>query len=254
MNFHLKKYRLSNLLIPITASIVVVFIVNRAQAESLKIGEIYSSLDRKQVIEVISENELEMKKKEDIYLVNYNFKNGKLRIVYTESGTKKVAYYEIVTEGLRDRNGVILFSKTARLKAKASKLKALESTVYYDKKMGLEWLAGPDKPTSWYDAKKWVLSLHDFAGGGWRMPTIEELKTLWQKGDKCNIKPFLITTGCWVWSGETMGSSLAWGYDYFFQPAAGIISGGSSGESGPASLNRDDSTEYTRGFAVRLRK
>jgi len=93
MIFHLKKSRISKLLLPITTSIVLVFIVNQAQAESLKIGEIYSSLDRKQVIEVISENELEIKKKDDIYLVNYNFKNGKLRIVYIESGTKKVAYY-----------------------------------------------------------------------------------------------------------------------------------------------------------------
>ena len=254
MNFHLKNSRISKLLLLITTSIVLVFIVNQAQAESLKIGEIYSSLDKKQVIEVISENELEIKKKEDIYLVNYNFKNGKLRIVYTESGTKKVAYYEIITEGLRDRNGVILFSKTARLKAKATQLKSLESTVYYDKKMGLEWLAGPDKSTNWYDAKKWVLALHDFAGGGWRMPTMEELKTLWQKGEKCNMKPFLITTGCWVWSGETKGSSLAWGYDYHFAPGASIFAGGSGLSTGPTTLKRDVSTDSTRGFAVRFRK
>jgi hypothetical protein len=257
MNFQLKKSRISHLLIPITASIVLVFIVNKTHAESLKIGEIYSSLDRKQVIEVVSENELEMKKKEDIYLVNYNFKDGKLRIIYTEHGTKKVAYYEIVTEGLRDRNGVILFSKTARLKAKAKELKALESTIYYDKKMGLEWLAGPDKATNWYAAQKWVLSLYDFAGGGWRMPTLEELKTLRQKGEKCNIKPFLITTGCWVWSGETKGSSLAWGYDYHYTHGTTVLSGGTgdfTGGSGPVTLNRDESTDDTRGFAVHFRK
>lgn len=254
MNFHLNKSRISKLLLPITTLIIFVFIVNQAQAKPLKIGEIYSSLDRKHVIEVISENEMEIKKKEDIYLVNYNFKNGKVRIVYTESGTKKVAYYEIITEGLRDRNGVILFSKTAKLKAKATKLKALESAVYYDKRMGLEWLAGPDKPTNWFDAKKWVLSLYDFAGGGWRMPTLEELKTLWQKGEKCNIKPNLITTGCWVWSGETKGSSLAWGYDYHYTHGSTYLSGGSGMSSGPATLNRDESTDYTRSVAVRIRK
>jgi hypothetical protein len=126
--------------------------------------------------------------------------------------------------------------------------------VYYDKKMGLEWLAGPDKPTNWYAAKKWVLSLHDFAGGGWRMPTLEELRTLYQKGEKCHIKPFLITTGCWVWSGETKGSSLAWGYDYHYEPGSSIFSGGSGSSTGTATLNRDDSTDDTRGFAVRLRK
>jgi len=258
MNFHLNKSRISKLLLPITTLIIFVFIVNQAQAKPLKIGEIYSSLDRKQVIEVVSENELEIQKKEDIYLVNYNFKNGKLRIVYTEHGTKKVEYYEIITEGLRDRKGVILFSKTARQKAKATKLKTLESTIYYDKEMGLEWLAGPDKPTNWHAAKKWVLSLYDFAGGGWRMPTIEELKTLYyqsgESGKGCHIKPNLITTGCWVWSGETKGSSLAWGYDYHYTHGSTYLSGGSGMSSGPATLNRDESTDYTRSVAVRIRK
>ena len=76
-----------------------------------------------------------------------------------------------------------------------------ESSVYYDKETNLEWLAGPDKPTNWYDAKKWVDSLTTVSGGGWRMPTIIELRTLYQKREKCNIVPFLKTSGCWVWSG-----------------------------------------------------
>ena len=74
--------------------------------------------------------------------------------------------------------------------------KALESEIYYDKNTGLEWLAGPDKPTNWYDAKKWVESLTAVAGGGWRMPTMEELRTLYQKREKCNIQPVFKTTGC----------------------------------------------------------
>lgn len=69
--------------------------------------------------------------------------------------------------------------------------KALESEIYYDKNTGLEWLAGPDKPTNWNEAKKWVRSLADISDGGWRMPTIEMLKTLYNKAGKCNIKPFL---------------------------------------------------------------
>ena len=132
--------------------------------------------------------------------------------------------------------------------------KALESAIYYDNNTGLEWLAGPDKATNWYDAKKWVESLTAVAGGGWRMPTMKELRTLWQKREKCHIRPFLKTTGCWVWSGETKGSSLAWGYDYHFEPGGSILSGSSSSDSGPVTLNRDSSTEYTRGFAVRSRK
>jgi len=132
--------------------------------------------------------------------------------------------------------------------------KTLESAVYYDKKTNLEWLAGPDKPTNWYDAKKWVDSLTTFSGGGWRMPTIKELRTLYQRREKCNIVPFLKTSGCWVWSGETKGSSLAWGYDYHYEPGSSILSGGSGSGTGKATLKRDNSTDSTRGFAMRSRK
>ena len=90
--------------------------------------------------------------------------------------------------------------------------KALESAIYYDNNTGLEWLAGPDKATNWYDAKKWVESLN-VAGGGWRMPTRKELKTLYKEGaGERNMTPLLKTTGWWVWSGETKDSSSAWAF------------------------------------------
>ncbi|MBW2449742.1 MAG: DUF1566 domain-containing protein [Deltaproteobacteria bacterium] len=132
--------------------------------------------------------------------------------------------------------------------------KALESAIYNDNDTGLEWLVGPDKPTSWNDAKKWVESLTAVAGGGWRMPTMEELKTLYQKREKCNIKTELKTTGCWVWSGETKDASLARGYDYLSEPGGSILSGGTGSCAGPDVLKKDDSTDSTRGFAVRYRK
>jgi len=86
------------------------------------------------------------------------------------------------------------------------------------------------------------------------MPTMEELNTIYQKRQKCNIKPVFKTTGCWVWSGETKDSSLVWGYDYLSDPGGSILSGGTGSSSGPDFLNRDDSTESTRGFAVRNHK
>ncbi len=138
------------------------------------------------------------------------------------------------------------------LEVEATKLKALESEVYYDKNTGLEWLTGPDKATNWYDAKRWVESLTAVAGGGWRMPTRKELETLYQKGEKCHIKPFLKTTGCWVWSGETRDSSLAWGFDYSIDIGSGLLHGGAC--SGEDSFKRDSSTKFIRGFAVRSRK
>ncbi len=171
MNFHLKKFRISKLLLPITTLIVLVFIINQAQAVE-----------------------------------------------------------------------------------EATSLKALESEIYYANNTDLEWLAGPDKPTNWYDAKKWVENLTTVAGGGWRMPTMKELKTLYQKREKCNIKTLLKTTGCWIWSGEIKGSLAAWGYDYLSDPGGSILSGGSGSCAGPDFLNRDESTDFTRGFAVRSRK
>ena len=87
--------------------------------------------------------------------------------------------------------------------------------VVYDKNTGLEWYAGPDKNTTWNKAKLWVERLA-VAGGGWRMPTIKELKTLHEQdvGTR-NMTPLLKTTGSWVWSGKIKGSSSAWLFNFF---------------------------------------
>ena len=77
------------------------------------------------------------------------------------------------------------------------------SGVVEDKRTGLEWVAGPDTDTSWHGAKHWVEKLQ-LDGGGWRLPTIEELKELYQKdvGPR-NITTSLKTSGWRVWSSDT---------------------------------------------------
>jgi hypothetical protein len=113
--------------------------------------------------------------------------------------------------------------------------------VVYDKNTGLEWIAGPDKDTSWNDAKKWVENL-TVSGGGWRMPTKKELETLYKPGaGKRNMTPLLKTTGWWVWSGETIGPSSAWSFRFFH--------GGYEYWS-----TRGFTNSYLRGFAVRSRR
>jgi len=83
-----------------------------------------------------------------------------------------------------------------------------------DTKTGLEWKVGPDRNMTWDEAKSWVESLN-LDGGGWRMPTTDELEALYKKGvgDR-NMTPLLKTTGWGVWSSETKGSSLAWIFDF----------------------------------------
>jgi len=86
---------------------------------------------------------------------------------------------------------------------------AYANGIVKDTKTGLEWKAGPDEKTNWNEAKSWVQSLN-LDGGGWRMPTTDELKGLYKKGaGSRNMTPLLKTTSWFVWSGETKGPSFA---------------------------------------------
>ena len=112
--------------------------------------------------------------------------------------------------------------------------------IVWDKTTGLEWIAGPDRATNWHEAKNWIESL-SVAGGRWQMPTMKELKTLYLEGaGERNMTSLLKTTGWYVWSGETKGSSCAWTFGFIL---------GSEFWSG-----RDSSYHMSRGFAVRSRK
>ena len=108
-----------------------------------------------------------------------------------------------------------------------------------DTNTGLEWLAGPDRDTNWNEARSWVENL-TVAGGGWRMPTREELSVLYQKGAGTrNMTSLLKTTGWWVWSGETRDSSSAWDFDFY---------------DGSENWRYRSSSNNSRGFAVRSRR
>ena len=128
----------------------------------------------------------------------------------------------------------------AKIIAKDKQYVSYKNGIVYDEKTNLEWMVGPDKNTSWDEAKTWVESL-SVEGGGWRMPTREELKTLYQEGaGSRNMTPLLKTTGWWAWSGETKDSDSAWAFFFRFG-------------NEPWSL-RDNSGTAFRGFAVRSRK
>ncbi len=53
--------------------------------------------------------------------------------------------------------------------------------VISDHLTGLDWYVRPTADNNWYEAKAWVDGL-TVAGGGWRMPTVPELKGIYQKG------------------------------------------------------------------------
>ena len=115
---------------------------------------------------------------------------------------------------------------------------AYANGIVKDTETGLEWKAGPDRNTDWNEARTWVKSLN-LDGGGWRMPTMDELEWLYKKrkGDR-NMTPLLKTTGWWVWSGETEGSAGARYFNF---------------DIGDRSWRYRVSYLYLRAFAVRSR-
>jgi len=76
-----------------------------------------------------------------------------------------------------------------------------KDNVITDSATGLEWYVGPDRDTTWNQAKGWTEGL-SAAGGGWRMPSIHELKALFQKGaSQINLDPIFQFSDQSVWSG-----------------------------------------------------
>ncbi len=92
---------------------------------------------------------------------------------------------------------------------------AYASGIVKDTKTGLEWKVGPDRNMSWEQARSWVQNL-DLDGGGWRMPTTDELKTLYrEEAGSRNMTPLLKTTGWHVWLGATHSSGMAGHFNFY---------------------------------------
>ena len=97
---------------------------------------------------------------------------------------------------------------------KGNRFTMAENNIITDYQTELEWFVGPDRATSWDEAKQWVAGLK-LDGAGWRMPTIEELKGLYEKGvGTRNINPVFAMNGWWVWTGEAIGSLSALDFEF----------------------------------------
>ena len=90
--------------------------------------------------------------------------------------------------------------------------------VITDRQTGLQWLEGPDLPTSWEMANAWVNTL----GEGWRLPTTAELEAIYLKDspryglyhDPLGLDPaFIRDSGYSLWSVRRNAES-AWMYDF----------------------------------------
>ena len=90
-----------------------------------------------------------------------------------------------------------------------------DNGVITDRATGLDWYIGLNPDNNWRQAKDWAENL-TVGGGGWRLPTVLELKALYQKdAAPNNMDPVFQTPGVWAWSGELNNSWSAWGFAFY---------------------------------------
>lgn len=166
----------------------------------------------------------------DYRLSLYKYINNAIKKANMEGSDVEISDEPFILESVRKSNEVDAFEST---------FVAHATGVVYDKSTGLEWFAGPDRDTTFDEAKHWVLGL-TVAGGGWRIPTRDELKGLYHKGAGTrNMTRLLKTTGWYVWADEMPGRDIMRWFD--FQ------------KSYPKHFFRGNS-DNLRGFAVRSRR
>jgi hypothetical protein len=216
--------------------LITIFFVNGVEAKSLKKGEVYSLLNGRETMEVISSSELEITERGTTFVAEYEFKGDKLRVVANVMGTKQVQYYLLTNEGLKDeKTGEVYYSKAGLVKAK-EKLKEeekgeeLKKTTYTDngngtvtQGTGLMWQKEDDNTKrKWKDAIKYCKGLSLGGYTDWRLPYIGEFISIGYGGygilkDNKRITPKINTTyfpntkSSSYWSSAIMnGSSYAW--------------------------------------------
>lgn len=121
-----------------------------------------------------------------------------------------------------------------------------------DTQTGLEWLIGPDRNMTWYEARQWIENLN-MCGNGWRMPTIDEIQTLYNPGVKAgtgyytngrffpaHIDPIFnnIGSGSWVWSNQNFNDGTAQSFNL--------------NQGKPVVYSAMNTLYSTRAFAVRI--
>ena len=94
-----------------------------------------------------------------------------------------------------------------------------ENGVITDSQTNLQWLEGPEKPTSWKQAQAWIETL----GNSWRTPTIKELSVLYLPDSKrkgiygdplCIDEAFASESAYSRWSTGNPDTNRAWMYDF----------------------------------------
>ena len=107
-------------------------------------------------------------------------------------------------------------ASTISVSAFSEEASSLQNTpgIVFDPTTNLDWLAGPDRDMSWEESLSWINNI-SLGTDAWRMPTLYELRTIFEKGTGIhNIKFSLINSGHYIWASDTKDSSSAWYFDF----------------------------------------
>jgi Protein of unknown function (DUF1566) len=103
----------------------------------------------------------------------------------------------------------------AEVKPPQPRFTKADNGVITDSVTGLEWYVNPNPDNKFREAKAWAESL-TVAGSGWRLPTMAELKAIYQKGASAyNMDPLFQVKGAWAWSGELRNAWSVWGLAFY---------------------------------------
>jgi len=103
----------------------------------------------------------------------------------------------------------------AEVKPTQPRFTKADNGVITDRDTGLEWYVNPNPDQKFREAKAWAESL-TVAGGGWRLPTMSELKAIYQKDvSDVNMDPLFQAKGAWAWSGELRNDWSVWGLAFY---------------------------------------
>jgi len=100
--------------------------------------------------------------------------------------------------------------------ARDDNLVKYDTQLVHDTISGLEWYVGSDRGMSWEEARSWVAGLN-VLGGGWRMPTPDELDNLFRIGDGVRkITDLIDSSGYWIWAGDSEKTAARWLFNFSY--------------------------------------